>query len=287
MLTRRYLANDPSTNDVTHDFAVLLVSNAWISGDGTTARQLAMDWAQGVARRSALESADTWKFFKRAVVRRWFGPLESRKFMPPWNCDDVLCYAAAFITQDVRLSVFSTHLACHAPSMRLPKDLTALRQVLLGVDRNEPIEVFPESSSTESICFRRFSYQFGEDVLYEAGFGQAMYTFEAEQGDHLIIRASKASGSYQFETAPDLTMRYQTLARRLGALLRTHDTALEDRCFCLCRALGIEYVSIEGYFEQDTDRLTIVDVDLPLDFAFMGHGSSPSTQSRFSANIRK
>lgn len=52
------------------------------------------------------------------------------------------------------------------------------------MNTNDVVDVFIESSNSFTTCFRRFSLRYNEEVAYEMGFGQAMYVFEAERGQH-------------------------------------------------------------------------------------------------------
>jgi hypothetical protein len=67
---------------------------------------------------------------------------------------------------------------------------------------------------------------------------------------------------------------FQEIETKLRALIKTHDYQLACKCFGLCRMLGIDYVSIEGYWDPVRPRdVLVVDLDLPFDVVFM---ASPS-----------
>jgi hypothetical protein len=111
---------------------------------------------------------------------------------------------------------------------------------------------------------------FGEDVVYEAGNGQATLVFESEQGVHDTIRAVKGSGTFSFDSSKSGGEVTEIVGYKLRRLVEVYDEFLACQSYGLCRRLGIEAISIEGYYDDAVSRLSIVDVDLPFDVVFMG-----------------
>jgi hypothetical protein len=192
MLKRRYINSEPSKAEASFAFALDGISSSVAAGDWKRARGLAKDWGIDVSRLLRIPQGQVWKEFKRHLAAHWFGRPEKRIFPPKWTVSDALAYARTFQGRNLRVSCFPEDIACHAKSIRLPaNERKKWFSVLEALDRNILIEIFPESSTSSGICFRRFASAFGEDVFYEAGKGQAMAVFEAEQGKHPTVYARK------------------------------------------------------------------------------------------------
>ncbi|MCL4519168.1 MAG: hypothetical protein M1587_08240 [Thaumarchaeota archaeon] len=248
------------------------IASAIAEGDWTEAQDIANAWADEICHKFDIPNTGVWKFFKRSIAARWFGRVENRRFAPGWSVDEALGYARSFVGRSVRFSLFSTDIASHATSHRLPIDRPQeWEQLLSQADNSIAMEVFPESSSPNSICFRRFTTCFGEEILYEAGKGQATYVFEQERGQHAVISAKKIGEIFAFRNHVGnvCVSSAQEIRPKLELLISVHETTLGAKSFGLCRMLGIDFVSIEGYFDPATDSVSIVDLDLPFDSVFV------------------
>lgn len=237
-------------------------------------QEIAIEWADGVCDRLGLTKAGNWKFFKRSLAALWFGRVENKRFPPGWSTEGALQYARHFSGHSVRFSLFPRDIACHAKSFRLPADQKdEWEQIIAQADNSMAMEMFPEASTDDTICFRRYTDQFGETVFYEAGRGQAMFVFEQERGQHSVVSATKDDEGYIYtrivpEDHHDRTV--QEIEAKLKGLIETHDNGLANKCFGLCRMLGINYVLIEGYFDPTRpSNVLVVDLDLPFDAVFM------------------
>jgi len=273
----RYLIPQPSAAELLFKSTVAQIDANLARGDTRSAQCAALEWADAVSDRLSLERVCVWKYFKRNLVERWFGGVERKRFAPGWTIDDIVGYADQFCGTQMRMSFFTQDIACHAESVRLPmRALTERRKFIEQFENSCAIEVFPESSGPHTICFRRFTSEFGEDVFYEAAYGQAMKVFETEQGRHVIACAVKTTKGYHYTLSgrrPRGAEGSAVLANLL-ALIRRHDLTFDLRAFSLCRMVGIEHFSIEGYFTKHLDRVVVVDIDLPLDGVFMRIGAS-------------
>ena len=241
-------------------------------GQWLEAQQTAREWSQEICAQFGLYDTGNWKFFKRSVVAKWFGAVENKRFETGWSVEDVLQYADSFPGRTIRFSIFPNDIACKAKSFRLLSTHRGeWRRILEQEDHSIPLEIFPEASTLASICFRRFEARNETEIIYEAGKGQATYIFEEEQGYHSIVAASKLTGEYIYSrrTGPE---DLDEIEKKLRSLIRFHDNDLSFKCREIFEALGVDYVSIEGYFDPlKFNKLPIVDMDLPFDLAFMGH----------------
>lgn len=269
---------DATREDLWFQFADKRIADAIAKDQWLKAQEIAMEWANGICDQLGLAKIGNWKFFKRSLVARWFGQVENKKFLPGWSVEEALQYANSLTGRLVRFSLFPEDIACQATSYRLPADQREQwESIIAQADNSVAMEMFPETSTEGSICFRRYTTQYEEEVVYEAGKGQAMFVFEQEQSQHPVVSATKKDEGYVYarvvpEDHHDITA--QEIEAKLRSLIKTHDRGLASKCRGLCRTLGIDYVSIEGYFDPTRpNKLTIVDLDLPFDFVFMGTAS--------------
>lgn len=272
MLKRRYSISEPSKAEATFAFFLDQINLSVAGGDWQRARELAKDWASQASHQLRIPHRKVWKEFKRQIAEHWFGRPEKRVFTPEWSKPDALSYATRFIGQNVRVSCFPEDIACHAQSVQLPANQESeWSSTLASLDRKVLIEIFPESSTSTSICFRRFSSAFGEEVVYEAGKGQAMTVFEEEQGKHPTVYASQVGRArFSWRQSPSQHPDTAEIAKKLKALIRNHDLSIQAKCSSICRSIGIDGMGLEGYFDPSkASRLIVVDLDLPFDFVFM------------------
>ena len=270
----RYILYEPSREELWSQFAKKRIAEAITKDQWLKAQEIAIEWANGICDRLGLTNTGNWKLFKRSLVARWFGRLENKRFPAGWSVEEALQYANRFTGRSVRFSLFPENIACHATSYRLPLDHRERWEFIVAqADNSIAMEMFPEPSTEDTICFRRYTTQYGEGVVYEAGKGQAMFVFEQEQGQHPVVSATKDGEGYVYARVVPEDQHNRIaleIEAQLKSLIKTHDRRLASKCFGLCRMLGIDYVSIEGYFDPTKpDKLTIVDLDLPFDFVFM------------------
>jgi hypothetical protein len=271
----RYITYEATKDELWFQFAKERIEKAVEKNQWFEAQQIANEWADGVCTRLSLESTGIWKFFKRSVAARWFGQVENKRFLPGWSVEEALDYASSLGKRSVRFSLFPEDIACHATSFRLPPDQREKwKYILARVDNSVPMEMFPEACTQNTICFRRYTTLFGEEVVYEAGKGRPMFVFEQERRQHPVILAEKKNGKKyiykNFIPEGDYDEIVNEIDTELKKLIETHDYELTSRCFGICRTLGIESISIEGCFNlAKSDILAIVDLDLPFDAVFM------------------
>jgi hypothetical protein len=103
--------------------------------------------------------------------------------------------------------------------------------------------------------------------------GEAMPVFEAEQGMHPIILAQLNTGiNFEEKSAGNASAfqgKIKEIKKRLTEFIRMHRDHMQTRCEMVRHALGIDYISIEGYFDQmRPEFVEVVDLDLPMDVAF-------------------
>jgi hypothetical protein len=270
----KYAVYEITQEELWFQYAESRIAEAISQGRWLKAQETANEWADGVCARLGLSNPGLWKFFKRSLVTYWFGRVERRKFSSGWSVEEALEYANSFARRSVRFSLFPKDIACHAKSLRLPVDQKdEWERILAEADNSEAMEMFPEPPIDDVICFRRYTTLFGEEIYYEAGKGQAMFVFEQERGQHPVIIASKKDREYIYtKTCPGKQHIEiaQEIEMKLKDLIDIHDSNLASTCSSMCNMLGIDYTSIEGYFDSSTpDKLLVVDIDLPFDIAFM------------------
>lgn len=242
------------------------------AGKDDKARETAFGWSARVAKQLSLPAGSNWKFFKRDLAARWFGPLEARRFLPGWDLEGALAYANSIrpLGRPVRYSVFPNSIACHAVSQVLPENENAdgWRRRLDRLDRACAIEVFPQQSQS-SVCFRVLLKKW--EAVLESAIGQAMLVFEQEYGKHTIRRYRLDLGSLTFKPQGPggAAMKPDRLVQGADALVQRHATSVFWRMADLQRTLALEWVGVEGYFAPESpESPAICDLDLPLDVAF-------------------
>lgn len=274
LLQKTFAIYEATKDELWFQFAEERITKAVAGDRWLKAQEIAIEWANGVCDRLGLANTGNWKFFKRNLVARWFGKVEKKRFPPGWSVEVALQYANSFTGRSVRFSLFPKDIACHATSFRLPLDKREQwKDIIAQAENSVAMEMFPESSTDDTICFRRYTTRFGGEVFYEAGKGQAMFVFEQERGQHPVVLAKKKDEKYIYTRivpAGNPNRTVQEIEAKLRNLIKTHDYGLTSKCFGICRILGIGYVLIEGYFDPTRpNNLSIVDLDLPFDFVFM------------------
>lgn len=275
MWKQRYITNNPTEEELLFQSYAEKISLAFKKKDRVRSQYLTNEWASLICDKIGIRFQGVWKFFKRDLVAHWFGSPEKKRFSAGWSVEEVFEYVSRFENRIIRFSLFPVDIACHATSHRLPLEKkNEWKKLLRKADNPLAMEIFPESSTSDSICFRRFSTLFGEDIFYEAGKGQAMYVFESEQGSHPVIIAERGEFDFSYKRIIPDNANKQTgceIENKLRNMIKLHEGKISTRCCNICRALGIEYVSIEGYYDpKDVDRLIVLDLDIPLDVVFMG-----------------
>lgn len=269
MIVENYHKPEPTSEETWFLHCKKIIDNAMADNNIVYAMQIAYEWAELICEKLHINKENNWKFFKRAIVRKYFGENYLKKrFYKNWNYHDVLNFIQKYPDLNFRISIFPENIACHSKSIALPKSIkTSWKNILSDIDNSCEIEVFQEASDESSICFRRFSTIFGESITYEGGFGQAMYVFEEEQGKHPVLSARNSENGYSYFSSNDCP---KELYEKLSDLISSYDYYLHIKCKSICTLLGIEWVSIEGYYsKEDPSELIIVDIDLPFDYVFM------------------
>lgn len=268
-----YIIPDPTEQELWFDFKYSQLGQCINVGDWKKAEDIAYEWAEGISDSLSIESVGVWKYFKRSLAAKWFGKPQNKRFSPGWSVEVAMEYATKFKDRPVRFSLFPKDIACHATSNVLPLGkMETWSEILSNTDNSIAMEMFPETSTDSTICIRRYSTQFSEVIFYEAGKGQAMTVFEQERGLHPVVSAnlSRNNVTYSFEGHAS-QIEYDEIKSGLTCLIQKQNPTLSSKCFGLCRSVGIDHVSIEGYFNlNDENGFIVVDIDLPFDVAFMG-----------------
>lgn len=267
-LSKLYINPDPSVIENWFIHCNSRIKKSLINENTEGAINIAYDWADFVCSKIGIKNEGNWKLFKKGIIKKYFGNYLSKKFKSGWNYKDVINFLDNFHEIDFRVSIFPKNIACRSQSVALPAILkNSWAETLKTLDNSHDIEVFHQASNDKSICFRRFTTLFGEEIKYEVGYGQAMNVFENEQGEHQILSCSLENKGFRFysETENDYELN-----RRLKKLISTHNYFLHSISKLICSEIGIEWLSIEGYYTYEPlSKLLIVDIDLPFDFLFM------------------
>ncbi|MGD1045082.1 MAG: hypothetical protein ABR936_07120 [Bacteroidota bacterium] len=274
MIASKYSLYDSSFVEELFLYSAKIIEVLYANNKISDGQRIALEWAEEISDRLELERTDNWKFFKRNLLSKWFNKPESKRFLPGWEYDEVRLYINSFKGKTLRVSKFPNNIACHSESIILSNDIkNKWHGIISEIDNSIPIEIFPESSSKKSICFRRYSTAFNEEVIYEASLGQATYAFESANGSYPIVSATKSREKYLYNnriTGKHKNKYFLTIRKKLQKLIDLYDWSLSTKSFGICRSLGMDWIAIEGYYEVDkSNDMIVVDIDIPFDFIFM------------------
>ncbi|MEP4928301.1 MAG: hypothetical protein ABJT31_11015 [Hyphomicrobiales bacterium] len=203
---------------------------------------------------------------KKLLVACLFGMSEGKFFPAPWTAEDFLSYVRSieYPGRTTRVSAFRNDISCHARSEVVGSKWSDARCLafLRSFDSDTTLNVFPQQH-TEQMCFR---VVFGETgLILEAGWGQAMYVFETERGDHPIISSKLVSAEGLI--ASDICAP-EELSASFRLFLESHRDWLQSVYETLPMIIGTTQFAIEGYFDPKSGKRVIVDMDIPLDLAW-------------------
>jgi len=196
-----------------------------------------------------------------------FGELDGRYFHEPWNRTVVAAYVQKLLGPDrvIRVSAFPNTISCHARSELIDPKISdeGLDSFLDGFDPSTTLNVFPQQSA-DQMCFR-LACNSGR-VLVEAGWGQAMYVFEAQRGQHPTIIAKGDLDQIELTSTEGAS---EALSIALRSFLNEHEDWIQSVSTWLPIWLAVDQIAIEGYYDPKSKRLpVVVDIDLPLDLAW-------------------
>jgi phosphohistidine swiveling domain-containing protein len=235
------------------------------SGHRLSAQEIALEWYERNCSLATANFTRNWKVLKKLLVDAIFGKREGKYFEPNWHPHQVACYIKQLNDPNraARVSVFPSNISCHSESFVVPdpNSIENTTAILNGLDRQAMLNVFPQQNP-DQLCFRLVS--FPENMTIEAGWGQAMYVFEEERGDHPILGYSKSKGSIRGQhpgTPKMLINAFEVfLTEKLEWLEVVHSV--------LPKLFGLENFALEGYFDPKSLSTKIVDIDLPLDLVW-------------------
>jgi len=269
MITELYNIPDPNSEEIWFSFCKDRIDKAIACKDINHAILIAYEWAELICEKLNIRNENNWKFFKKNIIKKYFSAnFIKKRYHKGWDYREVMNFIQKYPNLDFRISLSPKDIACHSQSIALPKSqYNSWANILSNIDNSCEAEVFQQASNESSICFRRFSTLFGETIKYESGFGQAMYVFEKEQGKHPVLSAIKKGNKYVY--SPDKNYPDE-LYLKLNDLISSYDYDLQIKSKSICTKLGIEWLSIEGYYSKESQSdLIIVDIDLPFDYVFM------------------
>lgn len=229
------------------------------------AREIALSWIRPYCADSFRDEMN-WKVIKKRLLATLFGRETGVFLEPGWTIEAVDAEIASISTSATRrISVFPSVISCHSLSSPIPADYSRQwAEAFLADQSNDThLHIF-EQADENQLCFRAV-FQ-ATHIEIEAGWGQAMYVFEAERGKHPIATCTlawsgeplggKVAGEARIDSA--LSMLYSTQADWLLSV-----------GLCISSLLGTETFALEGYFDPSTLEIpVVVDIDLPLDFVW-------------------
>ena len=272
----RFCAEPSYVEDVERRLAVILVgrqpqpvssAHAWTSqcvadafvalksAQLPLAREIALGWVRPY-----------WKVIKKHLLALLFGREAGVFLEPGWTIEVVDAAIASISTSATRrISVFPSVISCHSLSSPIPADYSRqwTEAFLAGQSNDAYLHIF-EQADENQLCFRAV-FQ-ATHIEIEAGWGQAMYVFEAERGKHPIATCTLA---WSGEPLGGKVAGEARIDSALSMLCSTQTDWLLSVGLCISSLLGTETFALEGYFDPLTlETPVVVDIDLPLDFVW-------------------
>lgn len=230
------------------------------------AQKKAFEWLQEYVVPLCISVPWNWKIAKKQIAAYYYGKTPSVHLYFEDTVEKGIYFIQSHAEQNIRCSFHRFNAACHSESHRITnKNFDWLVEIKKRMSPKDVIDIFTECSTTSTTCFRRFSLPYNEEISYEMGYGQAMYAFEAERGQHDVVGGNYSGGKWRLENTSN-----GKLTGCLEELIRNHEQYLAIKAQCICYYLGIPQLSIEGYFDtmNPTKKPIIVDIDLPFDKVF-------------------
>lgn len=264
----RMMNTDDFTNmEVEYVLTQSLIDSALRDGNYSNARNECYIWANIVAKKLGFSFNNNWKLFKKNLVAAYFGSTPYRSFTNnPGTISEFNEFKEKYNDFHLRMTIYKNSEACHSKSILLNpgEEVVQFSLALRNLEARDCIVVFPESSGPKTICFRCAIYSFGQDVSFEAGYGQAYLTFENERGLHPVASMEKNMFSQQYSAKGE-----KPLVSLLQELVEKYGEYLILTLCRICRLLGLDYISIEGYYNYNLQQHpVIIDCDLPFDKVF-------------------
>lgn len=252
--------------DVMYLYYEKQISDLMCANKKKDAQYKAFEWLQEYVRSLCITVPWNWKISKKQIAAFFFGKPDSVCLYFEDDLKKGIDFIESHSDYNVRCSFHKYDTACHSESHRISVNtMEWLKKIKSTMNQNDVIDIFTECSTSTTTCFRRFSLQFNEEISYEMGYGQAMYVFETERGEHDVAGMYFQNNSWELKGAVD-----STLTGYLEQLIKKHEQYLAIKTQCICYYLGIPQISIEGYFDtaNPAKKPIIVDIDLPFDKVF-------------------
>ena len=230
----------------------------YLAGDYLLAKEAAFEWARLVSFNLNIDAPLNWKFFKRNICHRFFGKIDNKRFSASEK-ETLISHIMSNLNTDKRISFFPSDKACRSRTFFLNDE--NLKEILRIIDtENIDVEVFVDFGKKEINCFRRYFSEY-EDFA-EVGKGSAHLVYENERGKTKTIVIER--GRVSFESRCDLELEKATYF-----FIKNHELHVDSISKKIVSAIGVQYIVVEGYFDiASRDFLSVVDIDLPLDYVF-------------------
>ena len=252
--------------DVLFEYYDQRISALLSKGQKEAAQNEAFKWLQEYENRLCISVPWNWKIAKKQIASFYFGKPPSVQLHYQDNIEIGIEFIRQNANKNLRCSYHKFDTACHSTSWKInPKSIEWIKEIKSGMSEKDIIDIFAECSTSTSTCFRRMSLQYNEEIAYEMGYGQAMYVFETERGQHDVSSLTMNNGLQKWNRSID-----DDLTRYLEVLIENHESHFAMKTHNICYYLGVPQISIEGYFEttHSSEKPVIVDIDLPFDRAF-------------------
>ena len=234
------------------------------------AMNYALEWCSFIQERYKLPQIKNWKIFKRHFTEKLFGRVENCKFSPGWKVSNVIEYLSNFNNRDCHIAIFQEGDGSGSRNLILQSSqYSSWSSLVSSIPNSHYIEAFPESSTKDSLCYRRLATEFGFDVYYEVGLGQARMLFETQQKSSLIYTISIKGGRLNFIRMPKNKSKLKIGQELIHEFILNQEQYFQAKCRHLIYFLDINWISIEGYYyPENPSKVHVVDIDIPFDKLF-------------------
>ncbi len=160
--------------DVLFSFYDQRITDFLSNGQKGLAQNEAFEWLHEHEKRLCISVSWNWKIAKKQIAAFYFGKNPSVQIHYHDNINNGIEFIKHNVNNNIRCSYHRFDTACHSESRKISlESIEWLKQIKRNMSEKDVIDIFIETSTSTTTCFRRVSLQYNEEIAYEMGYGQA------------------------------------------------------------------------------------------------------------------